>query len=34
MVQAMSDWYMQGEVPDPTKMSRILDVTQDTKVPC
>ena len=32
MVQAMADWYMQGEVPDPSKMSRILDITQDTKV--
>ena len=32
MVQAMAEWYMQGDTPDPSKMSRILDVTQDTKV--
>lgn len=32
MVQAMAEWYMQGDVPDPIKMSRIIDVTQETKV--
>jgi CCR4-NOT transcription complex subunit 1 len=31
MVGAMAEWYMQGDLPDPSKMSRILDVTQDTK---
>ena len=32
LVQAMSDWYMQGDSPDHNKLMRILDVAQDLKV--
>ena len=31
LVQAMADWYMQGEAPDSTRIARILDIAQDLK---
>lgn len=32
VLQAMADWYMQGDVPDQSRLPRILDVAQDPKV--
>ena len=32
LMQAMADWYTQGDTPDQTRLVRILDVAQDLKV--
>lgn len=32
VLQAMADWYMQGDTPDQSRLPRILDVAQDPKV--
>ena len=32
VLQAMADWYTQGDVPDQSRLPRILDVAQDPKV--
>jgi len=32
LMQAMTEWYLQNDTPDYTRMSRILDVAQDLKV--
>ena len=34
LIQAMTEWYLQNDTPDYTRMSRILDVAQDLKVQC
>ena len=31
LMQAMTEWYLQNDTPDYTRMSRILDVAQDLK---
>lgn len=33
IMHSMAEWYMRGEQYDQAKLSRILDVAQDLKVP-